>query len=183
MIRTSERGEVAAQPAVAPRGETGVLLAYADAETGVEAIRIFNHLFGEPGAGERFQLGLWRFDSFNVSLIQQAAVQQAAGAHAIIIAPRGHGRVPDAVCSWLDAWSGSRTECRGTLIAVLEPEEDPASGECAVWTQLRSAAEKAGMDFICERLAPPGHTAGHPPARPGSDPVHVTVIAHWGAGN
>jgi hypothetical protein len=68
-----------------------------------------------------------------------------------VFATQPAGDLPKAVRGWVETWVDKRGEREGTLFGLHEPTRDSTtSATAAKFAYLRSAAHRAGLDYLTQ---------------------------------
>jgi len=122
---------------------------YQDFEMALQGKELCDALAREVGARDDALLSVWPFHLLHESELHLAAVHAAEQADVVIVANRDTNLLPNAVMTWLSAWTARRVPASGGLVAFVPGPAAAAAKSSHVALELLQAAGRAGMDFFC----------------------------------
>jgi hypothetical protein len=119
-----------------------LVIAYQDFETWFRVRDALRALWGHHASGRRPRTVAWNLSLLESPDILKMAVRDSATAAAIVISAHGDSPLPGAVKSWLEQWSGSRTNETAVLVALFDTglESQPPANETVAYLESLASA-------------------------------------------
>jgi hypothetical protein len=122
-------------------------MVYQDRNTHAWASEIYGQVADLIGK-ENIHFSSWPISSLLQPESASDAVWSAAQADVIIIAVSGREKVPDDLCTWVNAWLPRRAHRPGTLLALIALPNGPTDQAFLAKNYLRDIARKGRLYFL-----------------------------------
>jgi len=135
------------------RPKFNVVVIYEDRGTARRAKYFYENLVHELKGECDFNLELWNFQVLAISEIGNSAARIAAQADFLILSLHGKSGLPAEIREWIETWARLIADSNAALIALVD---EPQTRDCTAASTLaclRSAAEKAGIDFFAHTFS------------------------------
>ena len=126
-----------------------ILIAYEDFECGKQAKATYDFLVENLDADCQFTNTMWKFDVLGISKLREMAAKDATNADIVIIACKGHHRLPGEVKAWFESWLEEKTNAIALVALFDSPELDAEQVE-ATRDYLASVAQRGRMEFFMQ---------------------------------
>ena len=126
-----------------------ILIAYEDFECGKQAKATYDFLVENLDADCHFSNTMWKFDVLGIPKLREMASKDVAEADIIIIACKGHHRLPADVKAWFESWVEEKTAAIA-LVALLDSSEINPEQVEATRDYLASVAKRGRMEFFMQ---------------------------------
>jgi hypothetical protein len=127
-----------------------VVVVYQNTDLRQQAVKFCNSLVDRFWQKQSFELNWWSFAQLAGSQTAALAADKAASADLIVFAARPETELPFEVMAWMESWVSRRGDREGELIGLLDPGAEVLSEGTERFVYLRSAAHRAGMDYLTE---------------------------------
>jgi hypothetical protein len=140
------------ESSVEPAQKAGwsVVVIYEDPGSRERAVTFCDRLVGRLWADLELDVSWWPFSGLEEAASAREAAEKAIHSDVIVFAAASEGELPLGIKSWLDAWLDRRADREGKLVALLQAPEQAPAGEGVRHFHLRSAAHRAGLDYLTE---------------------------------
>jgi len=126
-----------------------ILIVYEDFECGKQGKATYDFLIENLDADCQFTNTMWKFDVLGIPKLREMAAKDAADADIIIIACKGHHRLPGEVKAWFESWLEEKTNAIALVALFDSPDLDPEQVE-ATRDYLASVAQRGRMEFFMQ---------------------------------
>jgi hypothetical protein len=133
-----------------------MLVVYSDRTSAEIGDAVAKHLSRSLGGEFEVVQTSWNTELLRNPKLRELAAQDALQSDIVIVSTSEARTVPAELNSWIEMWSGQRTEGPAALVALLGRNEMVRHRDDRVRRSLRQAARRAHMDFFChtESVAP-----------------------------
>jgi hypothetical protein len=128
------------------------VLVYQDLHTGVRAKNVANRIREEMADERTFELDAWNIGLLDHPVFHRLASDQAVAAEIIILSLHDGRALTTRLKGWLKAWMHQKQGVCPALIALFSDQGDSSSVFAKQY--LETAAQRAGMEFLCQQLGP-----------------------------
>jgi hypothetical protein len=125
-----------------------VLIAHEDMPTGLRARQVLDRLAEVPEIKLRFVVKLWTFRVLRDPVLHKYALNDASGAHILILSLQGGSELPPAVCALLDGWLADPNKQPRALVVSFDESFRESAVTHAVLDDLRTRAVAGGADLF-----------------------------------
>jgi hypothetical protein len=127
-----------------------VAVVYEDTATREAAMTVCDHLVEQFWREYHLDVGWWSWAALQGSDSAKEACSKAVVADLIIFAASPERELPFEVVAWMETWLSQRGEREGALLGLLVSRTEESGASVDTHLYLRSAAHKAGMDYLTE---------------------------------
>jgi hypothetical protein len=151
------------------RRSTGVciLIAYEDFETGKRAQRVCREIAEAARSDAAIGPDAWKFDLLRLPPMRKLAVQEAAKANLLVLAPRDGEALPPFVLDWIRLSLQHVPRRPKVLLVLLGPLPEIGGDASPAELQLRTIGTQAKVSMRCLHLEPPNGEWSEPGYAPG----------------
>ena len=155
-----------------------VLIAHEDIPAGLRARQVLDRLADVSEIKLRFVVKLWTFRVLRDPVLHKYALNDASGAHILILSLQGGSELPPAVCALIDGWLADPKKQPRALVVSFDEGFRESGVARAVLDNLRTKAVAGGADlFPCFGTPPPA--ANVLPGRQLSGRANSQVGTQW----
>ena len=125
-----------------------VVIAYNDLAAGKRAMRVLADLGKRLGDDIEFQPLPWSFDLLADMDWREVAAHDACNADILIISTSSASPLPPAVGQWAEAAISQKRGTAAAVVALFGSDENPDGAGSSRLEAIRTAAQRAGLDFF-----------------------------------
>jgi hypothetical protein len=141
-----------------------VLIAHEDLPAGLRAKQVLDRLADVAEIKLRFVVKLWTFRVLRDPVLHKYALNDAIGAHMLILSLQAGCNLPPAVWALIDGWLADPEKQPRALVVSLDESSRESAVADAVLGKLRTKAVAGGADlFLCFGAPPPVSRSVHAP--------------------
>jgi hypothetical protein len=169
-------------PKTMPRDDaarpTGVriLIAYEDFETGKRAQQVCREITEAARSDAAIIPDAWKFDLLKLPPMRKMAVQEAAKADLLVLAPQDGEALPSFVLNWIRQSFQHVPRRPKLLLVLLGPPPEMGWDASPAELQLRTIGTQAKVPMRCLHLEPPNGKWSEPGYAPGDSEAVAQAI-------
>ena len=122
------------------------VIIYDDRKVGARAYALLERAASRTGEASLWSVCLWQLDQLALPSTAAAALDQAVGAHLIVLALHYQGKSPTGLWGWLESWAGLR-KVQDAALTLFDGEEGDTLSATAI-PEMSESAQRHGLSLI-----------------------------------